>query len=356
MLYLLALLAGCTDEPETQEATWLQGAYYRWVIFNHRLSYAHVSLNDNSEAELMVVGGTSTSQRSAELPDTCDQSTCNEIPARDFTDLRVGWGRLITDTEALGTGRAELVVGEDGGSTTLEVALPDWAEGDVTAVIRGIVLDTDQPLQGEAACYNPQYGWHVRQIRAVVEDVTLSGTTATVTVGATFAAGLTEEEIRACIDEVYDRAQVALSVDVMVVAGHGGVTEQTVTSEAYYPFESGQAPPAQEEVLPEPLSDLSGDGVVGWSAIDFRFNPELTNERGAYLRSWGFEITEDGAAGIATNFSPGTQQHDMAYSFTGTVREVVVSGAVETGLLDLERFEVDVDGEDRPVVQTVPLE
>ena len=96
--------------------------------------------------------------------------------------------------------------------------------------------------------------------------------------------------------------------------------------------------------------------MVGWSAVDFAFNPGNADERGVYLRSWGFELGAEGAAGVATNFSPITQLHDMSYTFSGDVRAVTVVGEIDTGLVEAEIPAQVNPLDERPVVQELALE
>lgn len=106
---LFAVLTGCSTLPE-QEATWLQGAYYDWELFNHRVSYIHFAVDEALETS--VIGGTSTTFPSffpPDLPDGCDPNACDELPFGDVADLRAGWGRITTDEVGLGKiGRAHV--------------------------------------------------------------------------------------------------------------------------------------------------------------------------------------------------------------------------------------------------------
>ncbi len=353
MFALLWSLAGCTSFPE-QEATWMQGAYFNWDLFNHRVSYIHLGVGDD-EVEASIVGGTSTTNTPADLDEGCD-SGCSEFPFVDDADVRVGWSRVTTSDVALGTVRAELVVGAEGGSTTVEVPLPEGARRGATAVLRGVVFDADHPLDGEEACYRPEYGWHPRRIAVSIDEVTLEDGVASVTVSAAFNAGATEDPTRQCIDEVYERALIPVTADVLVIAGFPSraLDEATVASAMTYPFDGG-TPDKQEEAPPLALGIDTEGAIVGWRAIDFAFNTvENPGDRGAYLRSWGFEITGDSAAGIATNYSPGTQLHEMDYVFDGTVVAVEAEGTYETGTV-VETIDVELEDE-RPVVFTFPLE
>ncbi|MBX2803536.1 MAG: hypothetical protein KTR31_37995 [Myxococcales bacterium] len=368
MTSVVVLLSACSGEPEVpelpeQEATWMQGAYFNWDLFNHRLSYLHFDMNDAGGLDAAVVGGTSTTGQNADLDDGCERGSCLEFPASDQADIRVGWGRLTTSAVGLGTGRAQLEVSDAGETATIEVPLPAGATGDVTAVLRGFALDTNNPLDGDPACYRPEYGWHPRHLEIGIESVTLQEGTAeqewadasaTVEVRARFAPGVTEDKDRICIDEVVDRARVRVMADVLVVAGHGGVADEVVSSGETYPFGGDRFnPEPQEEATAAPVG-VTGE-LIGWSSVDFEFNPDSEAGRGVYLRSWGFEVGEAGAVGISTNFSPITQLHDMAYTFDGTVRAVTVDGTVQTGTVE-SVIDVRLNTDLTPMVFQLPLE
>ncbi|MEO0606389.1 MAG: hypothetical protein AAF211_33485 [Myxococcota bacterium] len=302
------MLAGCTS-LETQEALFVQGAYFDWVGFNHRVSALRFGFADD-EAELAIIGGTSTTGTPADLDDGCDPATCDEFPFDDDAEVRLGWAQLTTDTVALGTGTVTLEVPRGGASGSVDIELPAAPSGELTALLRGYTLDTDVPYTGEPGCYRPEYGWHPQNFRLAIDDVTRAGRTATVTVSAQFDPGPSFEEERLCIDEVFERAVIAMSVDVLVLAGADGVTDETVTASAEYSYGNGPfQPDPQEEVAPTPIA--AGAPVIGWSSVDFAFDSGADG-RGTYLRSFGFEITEAGATGIATNFSPVTQLTGMS--------------------------------------------
>lgn len=348
MLFWWASLA-CTSLPE-QEATTMTGAYFAWVDFNHRVSTLRFGVDD-TDAELAVIGGTSTTNTPPDLDATCNPDECDEIPALDRSLVRLGWSRLTTDTVALGTGSVALDVPRGGATGTVAIELPRGATGPATAILRGFALDTDRPLSGDPACYRPEYGWHPQRFAMAIDDVTLDGDTATVTVAAQFDAGPTEEAIRACVDEVYERAVVGITVDVLVIAG-AEATAQTVESAANYPF-SGNAfdPEPQDEVAPTALATRGT--LEGFASVDFAF--EGDDGLGVYLRTFGFEITEAGAAGIATNFSRFTQQTDLSYTFTGEVLAIDVPGEVSTGTVEVAELETVVDADDTPIFQRFAL-
>jgi len=358
MILVVLALAGCRGGegailPE-QQGVWLQGFYFRWDLFNHRMSYLHARV-DGEDAEVAVVGGTSTTLETIEpLPDACDPESCREFPFIDEAEVRLGWGRVTSSTLGLGAGQAELMVGRDGAQQVVFVPIDAAAEGSPTAVLSGLVFDTDAPLAGSPACYQPRYGWHPRRIHVAISDVTRVAEGVDVAVEATFVAGPSEDPDRVCIDEVHDRAVVRAKVDVLVVVGTAAVTDAAVTAAAVYPFSGDAAnPEPQAEVAPAPLPWPADEGISGWAAIDFSFNPEV--ERGIYLRSWGFEQTSDGASGVTTNFSQFTQLWDASYRFDGVARQVEVDGQIERGVLS-ETFPVEVDEVSRaPDVHTRSL-
>ena len=348
MIWMWAL-AGCTSLEE-QDALWMRGAYFDWDLFNHRVSVLRFGFAGD-EAEFAVVGGTSTTATPADLDDACDPMTCQEFPFADTSRVRLGWGRIVTDDAALGTATVSLDVPQQGASESVTVELPASPSGEVTALITGFSLDTDHPLSGETSCYRPEYGWHPRNFGLFIDDVTLDGKTATVEVTARFAPGITLEVERECIDEVFERSVVTMTVDVLVLAGVDAVSDGPVFSEATYTYGNGPLDPdPQEEVGPTAL-DISGT-IVGWAGLDFAF--DSGDDRGSYLRSFGFEIGDGGAAGIATNFSPLTQLTPFAYTFEGMVRAVELEGTVETGTVQVDELEPTLDGNEDAVLQSFP--
>lgn len=354
MFVLLSLAAGCSSAPE--EATWIEGVYFRWSGANHRLSYAHFRPGDEGGLEASLIGGTSTTKQEVPpLGDTCDEDACTEFRITDESNIRVSWASVTTSEVALEVARAELLTGEGGATTTVSVPLPGRVV-DVTAMIRGFTLDSNHPLSGDPACYRPEYGWHPRRIQFSIEDVVRTRTGADVTVGATFAAGSTQDEQRACVDEVYERAQVPVVLDVLVIGDGMDVEEQTVTASADYKFSGNQFnPEPQEEVAATALAFELEGRALGWTSIDYSFNPGDAGQRGAYLRSWGFEAGADGVSGVATNFSRGTQLHGMSYAFEGTVQAVDLGADVQRGVVEAT-MQATLNADERPVVETFPLE
>jgi hypothetical protein len=334
LVVLVALLGGCKKLPEQQGAV-LEGFRYGWQLANHRLSALHV-VAGQEETEVAVVGGTSTTSELPELPPGCEQATCNEFPIADTSQVQVWWSEVTTTESALVPLQVTMEVGRDGAETVARGALPKGSRGEGTALLVGLSLGTDHPLEGEPGCYQPRYGWHVRQLAVSLGEVTLEEESVSVPVQATFSAGKSFEEARTCVDEVNDRAVVDLDVHLLVVVGKGDHESATLTAEAAYPF-SGDAgqPEEQPEVEPQTLSFAVEEPLLGFGSLDFRFDPDQTDDGGAYLRTLGFWVTEEGgtvqANAVATNYSPGTQLSDFAYHFEGEVHAVETGGTIERG-------------------------
>lgn len=307
-MMLVWMWVACSSQPVGgQEALWMQSAYFDWDLFNHRVSALRFGFAGD-DAELAVVGGTSTTNTPADLEDVCDPSTCFELPFEDRAFTEFGWGRLVADEAAIGVGAVALEVPPGGASGTVDIALPDVPAGEITALLAGFALDTDRALSGEPACYRPEYGWHPRRFAIAIDAVSVDEATnvGTVEVSAQFDPGPSFEDERACIDDVVERSVVGVTVDVVLLVGVDAVTTETVTSAADYPLGPGGRldPDPQPEVAPLPL--VADAPVLGWSSLDFAFDSGADG-RGSYLRSLGVVLEDGGAAGIATNFSPRTQ-------------------------------------------------
>lgn len=337
----LLLLTGCRGK---ETITWLEGAGYGWVLFNHRLSYYETRL-DSEGAQVAVIGGTSTTAVARPLPKGCDQGVCNEFPVFDDADVRVSWGRSDTRRATAAVGSAELIVDAAGAEGTLEVELPHSA-GDATAIIQGFVVDTDQPLTGGDACYLPGNGWMPTHLGIALSEVSLDGTSARVDVAASFEAGETLEKVRECIDDVNEQAAVRMVVDVLVVGTDREITADTITISESYDYGSKSDPVEQPIPEGQQLSFDPTEQLVGWSALDWRFHVDDPEARGAYLRTLDFVIDGNEAAGTATNYSPGTQLSGFDYAFEGTVQGVDLGQEVDRGhLVDVLPAEVDDDYE-----------
>jgi hypothetical protein len=351
---LSLLLLGCAGDPVS--VTVLEGFGYRWNLFNHRVSFVEGLLDDTS-AQIAVVGGTSTTGVEPELADTCDADSCAEFPFEDASAVTTRWGRLTAPGIGAGVADVTFDVGAAGATTTVDVPVdsPDEA---VTAVLRGLVVDTTAPQE---SCYNPAYGWHPRRIAVSLGAPVAGDGVVSVPVTATFAAGASLEEERACIDAVYADAVVQMTVRVAVVTGKVTATEQSLDQSMAYTYGTSTSPGEQPD--PDPATrPLSGDpaaAVYAWKALDFQFHVDDPDDRGAYLRSIVFAADADAgtASGHATNYSPGTQLSAFDYAFTGTVVALGAPDAtVERGVLEAEELDAELDASEAPVVTTLALE
>jgi len=336
-----------TVEPPSEEsAVWLETFTYGWVLFNHRVSYLYVEAAD--PPAVAVVGGTSTTGQPRELAPECkaEADSCMEFPAWDDAEVTVGWGEVTTTEASFATATAEAVVPAEGATVT--VSAPDpGREGSVSAVLQGLSVDTAHPLDGEEACYRPEYGWHPRRLAVSLQQPRREGGELVVDVDLHFVAGNTDDPDRTCIDEVNERALVPMTASVLFVVGPDA-TEVPISQEASFPF-SGNASQPGEQVPPDPIAlGLSADGIRGWASIDWSFNPDRADERGAYLRTLAARIDGDEATGEATNYSPFTQLHDFAYHFDGTVVGIPLSGVTHASASGTLPTGIDDDG--RPVI------
>lgn len=343
----------------------MEGWSFDWVRFNHRVSYLEYGL-DADAARVSVIGGTSTTAQSPELDAQCDPDTCDEFPFVDDAEITVRWASATTRDAVFGTGTAVLDdVGPDGVTQSIDVPLPRKVRGQPVAIINGYVLDTNNPLSGGEACYRPEYGWHPHVVSVSLEP-TLSddGKSVAVDVTAVFDAGNSLEDSRQCIDEVSDEARVAMSVDVLVIAGKAPVESHQVAYDMAYEFgcAPGQFPCTNPAEQPDPDPSDRGlpitfdDPLLGWSSWAFEFHVDDPDDRGAYIRSWVVDASAaDGiATGHATNYSPNTQLSGFDYAFTGTVVGVDLGAEVERGVI-ADEISVELDEQDRPVVYSLPL-
>ena len=344
-------LAGCTQA--SSEAYWLQGADYAWVGFNHRVAHIEWGVDSDSPSAA-VIGGTSTTGQQAELDKTCDPGTCFELPFIDASDVDVRWVHASSRRMVFARGSAELVATADGASDMLTVDLPYQASKyPAVALMAGVALDTDYPLAGGAACYHPAYGWHPQHIMAKLGAATLSDDRRSVRVPieVAFQAGNSLEQLRTCIDEVNDQAQVPFRVDVVVAVTPDPIDTYDVSDAATYSYGNGPAAPDPQpdpDLGQRPLVLSLADPVVGWSSLDWRFHVGDPDDRGAYLRSLVFDADPDAgyATGHATNYSPITQLTGFDYTFAGTVVGLEdTDGLVETGTSsDTLPADLDADG------------
>ncbi|MEZ4240646.1 MAG: hypothetical protein R3F59_31745 [Myxococcota bacterium] len=356
-------LGGCSGndkdadgvELPEQSADVLEGFRLGWQGFNHRLSRLVVVAGDEA-TDVAVIGGTSTSFEAPDLPEGCDQASCNEFPFGDTADVSVWWATARSTAVAMVPVTFTAEVGRDGVAVSETVTLPAEIPGAVAiALVTGVDLDTDHPLAGEASCYRPRYGWHPNHLGIDLGEVELSGTSATVTAQLAFSAGKTFDPDRQCIDEVNERAVVAMTVHAVVLYGDTAIARGAVATAEAYPFSGDKLHP-EEQVESAPVTvDFSGvsDPLVGYRMLDFRFDPDRTDDRGAYLRTLGWWVTPEGQAnGIATNYSPGTQLEDFGYTFLGEAAAVDVQGTVERGLSSAS-LAAALDGDGNAVVTAV---
>jgi hypothetical protein len=237
--------------------------------------------------------------------------------------------RAESDETALVLGSVDLLL-ESGTDAmgTVTAALPRGADGLPIAILHGFRLSTDHALGGEPSCYEPSLGWHPQRFAIVLGEARESAEGVEVDVTASFTPGASEDPARACIDEVVDRAVTELTVDVLFVLPKTAPVQHHLHAEASYTFSGNSLSPGEQpEVAPEPYSSGASSSVVGWSAIDFRFDPG--EDRGAYLRTLAVEATTTEALAWASNYSPGTQLEDFAYEFDGLVLGFEVDGEME---------------------------
>jgi len=346
-LALVACSGSDKDDPSTtdsgsteaESATWLMTADWGWVAFNHRLSHLTVRADPPSAA---VIGGTSTTGVFPDLGPTCDPDSCKEFPVADTSSMVMVAGSVTTSDAAFRTGSVDIVASSSGDTAVLSVAEPD-REGDVVAVLRGLSLDTDHPLDGPEACYDPALGWHPTAIGVELLNPRREGGELKVDVKATFGAGVTEDPDRLCVDEVQAMSQVPFTIDVLFIVADDAVAHD-VHQEAYFPFSGDQFAPGPQEV-PAPVA-LPGDGsgLMGWSSLVYRFNTDSPVGRGAYIRTLHFGIDGADAHGTATNFSPITQLHDFGFTFDGVVQEIPLAGVETATYTAVLPAEIDAAG------------
>lgn len=289
---MLLLLLACDAEPDA-EVVLLEGFDFGWRAFNHRIS----ALDAGTEA-VAVVGGTSTTGVTPSLDDTCDPDTCKEFPFTDTADI---WVRTRTVTAAgltSAAASASLSVGAAGASTTVSFDAPP-PEG-WEPVIVGLEFVTTGP----EGCYDPAFGWLPTELAVAVEA---AGDEARVT--ASFAAGLSLEEVRACLDAVAGEATITLQVELLALSG--------------VPFEKadfnqgaewGEVDGEWEVQTPPPAEDVHLPDARAFQSLAWTFHEGDADGRGAYLRTLGVDAE---GRGWATNSSPGTQLSGFSYRFTG---------------------------------------
>ncbi len=355
VVMLTACGAGKGEDGGPRSATWLEGFSYQWDFFNHRLSFLDVRV-EGSEAQLAVVGGTSTTGVVPEYEDDCERDGCEEFPFYDNALVTAAWGQVTTENANFATISIEVLATPTGESVTVELALDEEPRGEPVAVLQGLGIDTDHPLAGEPTCYQPGFGWLPRAIALSIDDVSLvrGGGAVELTLSAAFEAGNTLEEERRCLDESAPRAVVPIRADVLVVFAPSEPTRWTVSQSAEWDYGSRQEPLPQEPPAPEDRDLPLDQPIVGWSSLSWTFHEGDPEGRGAYVRSLTFLTGEDGrTGGHATNYSPGTQLSGFDFVFEGAAVAVDVGGEVDRYSLD-HVLPVELDGEGRPVIHSVP--
>lgn len=323
-LLALASLTGCGGHFDPQTGVVLDAFGFGWKGFNHRLSHLQVEPGESS-AQVAIVGGTSTTSERTELADTCDPDACQEYPVPDTSIVDLSWSVLHSDAVALVPFSVDLEASAEGVEQAVTVTLPEGAKGSATAVLSGLSWSSDHPLTGGEACYEPRLGWHPRRLMLAIGEPSVDGDTATLTVSAAFEAGNTFDPERACIDEVNEQAVAAMRVDGLLLVGRDLVVEeQSIDDGRAYPFSGNKFDP-EEQVPAEPIAVTLGldATIAGMASMDWRFYPDATDGKGAYLRTIGFLADPSGAIGAwATNYSPATQLEDFSYQVTVVSRFV----------------------------------
>ena len=349
-----------TGGGPTASGVWMEQAGYEWEYFNHRLSHATLVANSQG-AELAVIGGTSTTGVNPPLNEGCDPDTCDEFPFSDTADVTLGWARTETDEAALGEDSVEIVAEAAGVTQTLEIVLeggiPEGAE--LAAVLQGFSLDTDFPLSGGEACYDPALGWHIKALSIELGEPELSTDgTLLVDVSVAISAGASVEEARECVDAVMDQAQIPITVHVLGIATSASVDSQSMTQSMSYEYkdEGGQLVEQPDPDLADRPLELDQE-LIGWSALDFAFHEGDPDNRGAYIRhiSVGHSPAEGWASGHANNYSPPTQLSGFDYTFNGRLTGVDLSATTTRGLLE-ESLPAELDASGDAVVTVLALE
>ncbi len=344
-------MAGCATPPD-DPVRWLEGFRFSWDLFNHRLAHLEVH-PDDGVLRAAIVGGTSTTGVAPPpLPDGCVEEACVEFPFTDLALLDVAWARAEPGGTAFFASSTELLL-ESGTEATVMVSadVPRGGRGHPVAILKGWRLSTDHAVSGDPACYDPAFGWHLQRLAMQLGEPVERGGAVEVELTAEVTPGASLDPARACIDDVVERAVIALTVDVLFAFAQDEPARQDVHAEMSYAYSGSSVDPGEQpEPPPESYASTFGTDALGWSAIDFRFDPG--EDRGAYLRSLAFEATTSDALGWASNYSPGTQLEDFAYSFEGEVVGFDVNGDVTHGSTSVALLpELDANGQ--PVVHDV---
>jgi hypothetical protein len=348
----LALLVACGP---SEDVAFLESYQYRWNLFNHRVGYVEVAL-DEAGASVAVIGGTSTTGVVPPLPDECDQDTCMEFPFLDPSQVSVGVARVTTRRTIAREGLG-LVVGASGIQELVTFDLPRTDRADAVAVITGISIDSDAPFtDGSSGCYDPANGWLPTRLRIDVgaAEREPGGQEVSVPLSARFAAGDTLESERECLDEVNEVAAVAMRVELLLVVGAETETQDLAYSQSWPTYEPDPEEQPDPTAAERPLEIDPEGRVFGWTSLDWTFHATDPDGRGAYLRSLAFVIDPEAglASGHATNYSPGTQLSGFDYAFEGSIVGLSLGDPVREVLTG--ELPADLDEAGEPIVTVWP--
>jgi len=364
-VWMLALLAAGCQGSESEP--WLTGVSFGWANFNHRLSYWSASVTTGERGTVAasgIVGGTSTIGSAPPLADGCDLDTCREYPFLDSADMAVSWMDVQASHIAYGRGGGTVLATADGAVTSISIPLDGKARGLPVVTIQGFDLDTTEPLFGEGGCYVPANGWLPTRVAIELGEPALAadGRTVTLDVSATFAAGLTHEPERQCLDDAIDQAQVGVSLQLVAAVTTRDVGSATIANAESYALGDGGRSHPDPQPDPDPAQrtlalSFDGPAALGWSRVDFRFHTQETDGRGAYVRTLSFSVdgANDFASGHATNYSPLTQFSGFDYAFEGTVQAIALDEWPELRHAALLATPVLLDADGHGLTQALPL-
>lgn len=345
---LVLLLAACQREETSRQreetsATVLDGFDARWVAFNHRLSDLTLQPSGAS-ADVVFIGGTSTTGVVFDDDGTCITDGCRELPVPDRSNLSLAWRTLRSQELVLGATRVEVEVGSDGLTQVVDVPLPRKAKGAASAWIAGLSWSSGVP-HGAESCYDPRHGWLPRELGITLADPALSDDRASVEVAlnATFVAGLTFEEIRACLDAAAPEARVRLALDVVVAVGDAASQRHEIEQAQTFD-EACEGCQVRPDATALAWSPAFAGEARGWSSLLWRFHPADT-ARGAYLREIGLRLDAESAGGWATNDSR-TALSAFDYDFVGIVEERDAEVAVDGWQAAVTELPAEVDPQD----------
>lgn len=342
-------LAGCAAPGEP--VAWLDGFDFGWVDFNHRLTALHIT-PEADFARVAVIGGTSTTGVVFDDDGTCIGPGCGELPLTDEADVEVRWSvGTPVDKVATGVGTIEVLAVPESSSARLIIDLPRRAKGTAVAFLGGLRLDgaTDGDT-ANPSCYDPRHGWLPRRVAVELGEPVLAddGRSVTIEVGASFAAGVTGEDLRVCLDAAAPYAAMRAAIDVVVLVGEGETTTHAVTT-------GGSFPRDPQGTQPIPLDQTgyvpSWDGApVGWRKVDWRFHASDPDQRGTYLRTLDLDVSPDEALlyGWATSTSL-TMTSGFEVAFEGEVVEADFGVDVVHRRADGDALPAEIDDEGTPI-------